>query len=77
MDAPVVDAPEDGVPVALSLSRWPAYAGLLLAVGLVWFATMLLPSGLDKLDRAWRRLLRVGAPRRWRVGDGLAGGACR
>ena len=59
MDAPVVDAPEDGVPVALSLSRWPAYAGLLLAVGLVWFATILLPSGLDKLDRAWRRLLRV------------------
>ena len=57
--APVVDAPEDGVPVALSLSRWPAYAGLLLAVGLVWFATMLLPSGLDKLDRAWRRLVRT------------------
>ena len=57
--APVVDAPEDGVPVALSLSRWPAYAGLLLAVGLVWFATMLLPSGLDKLDRAWRRIVRA------------------
>jgi copper transport protein len=59
VDAPVVGAPEDGVPVALSLSRWPAYAGLLLAVGLVWFATILLPSGLDKLDRAWRRLVRT------------------
>lgn len=59
VDAPFVDTPEDGVPVALSLSRWPAYAGLLLAVGLVWFATILLPSGLDKLDRAWRRLRRT------------------
>jgi copper transport protein len=44
------------VPVALSLSRWPAYTGLLLAVGLVWFATMTLPAGLDETDRARRRL---------------------
>ena len=67
-------APEDGVPVALSLSRWPAYAGLLLAVGLVWFATMLLPSGLDKLDRAWRRLVRAARLAAGVVGHGLAGG---
>ena len=67
--------PSDGVPVALSLSRWPAYAGLLLAVGLVWFATLLLPAGLDRLDRAWRRLRRVGAPRRGGRGGGLAGRA--
>ena len=57
--APTVDSPDDGVAVALSLSRWPAYAGLLLAVGLVWFATLLLPPGLDKLDRPWRRIRRL------------------
>ncbi len=44
------------VPVALSLSRWPAYAGLLIAVGLVWFSTLLLPAELHKLERARRRL---------------------
>jgi copper transport protein len=53
---PDLDASEDDVPVALSLSRWPAYAGLLLTVGIVWFATLLLPGGTEKLDRAWRRL---------------------
>ena len=56
---PSVDPPDDRIAVALSLSRWPAYAGLLLAVGLVWFATLLLPPGLDKLDRPWSRIRRL------------------
>lgn len=56
VSAPDVAAPAGGVRVALSLSRWPAYAGLLVAVGIVWFACLLLPAGLDKADRAWSRL---------------------
>lgn len=58
--SPTVRAPDvdeqDDLPVALSLSRWPAYVGLFLAVGLVWFATLLLPRGLDPTDRSWLRL---------------------
>jgi copper transport protein len=58
--SPTVQAPDvdggDDVPLTLSLTRWPAYAGLLMAVGLVWFVAMLAPAGLDKLDRAQRRL---------------------
>jgi copper transport protein len=59
--SPVVETPasagsSDDVPIALSLSRWPAYAGLLLAVGLVWFLTLLLPQGLDPIERVWLRL---------------------
>ena len=71
--APTVDPPDDGVAVALSLSRWPAYAGLLLAVGLVWFATLLLPPGLDKLDRPWSPDPSPRAPQRGSRGRGLGG----
>ncbi len=52
------------VEVALSVSRWPAYAGLLLAVGLVWFLAFLLPPQLDgraEVLRRLRRLARVAA----------------
>lgn len=56
VDAPVFDASATDVPLALSLTRWPAYAGLLLAVGLVWFAGLVLPPTLDRLDRVRRRL---------------------
>ena len=44
------------VPVALSLARWPGYAGLLLAVGLVWFAALVLPAGLKRVERARLRI---------------------
>ena len=44
------------VSVALSLSRWPAYTGLLLAVGLVWFLTFLLPPQLDGRAGVLRRM---------------------
>jgi copper transport protein len=33
--------------MALSLSRWPAYAGLLVAVGLVWFLALVVPPEID------------------------------
>ena len=56
---PDVDDQGDDVPLALSLAHWPAYAGLLLAVGLVWFAVLLLPRGLDRLDRVWQGLRRT------------------
>ncbi len=64
VDALDVGDRADDVPLALSLVRWPAYAGLLLAVGLVWFAVLLLPAETDLLGRGWRRLrlmARVGA----------------
>jgi copper transport protein len=53
-----VGAPRS-VSVALSLSRWPAYAGLLLAVGLVWFMAYLLPPPLDDRAGVVRRLQRT------------------
>jgi copper transport protein len=44
------------VPVALSIARWPAYAGLLLAVGLVWFSAFVLPLDRRRLERAGLRV---------------------
>jgi len=56
----------DGAPrsvsVALSLSRWPAYVGLLLAAGLVWFLAFLLPAQLDPRGGVVARLRRTA---RW------------
>jgi copper transport protein len=56
-----VAPPDSGTPravsVALSLSRWPAYAGLLVAVGLVWFVALLLPPQLDRHSGVVRRML--------------------
>jgi copper transport protein len=43
------------VPVALSLTRWVGYAGLLLAGGLVWFAWLLTPHDA-RTDRARARI---------------------
>jgi copper transport protein len=54
--APTAAGAGDDVPLALNASRWPAYAGLLMGVGLVWFAALLLPVGLDKHARVGRRL---------------------
>jgi copper transport protein len=53
-----VGAPRS-VSVALSLSRWPAYTGLLLAVGLVWFLAFLLPPQLDERAGVLGRMRRV------------------
>lgn len=53
-----VGAPRS-VSFALSVSRWPAYAGLLLAVGLVWFLAFLLPPQLDSHAGVLRRVRRV------------------
>jgi copper transport protein len=47
------------VSLALSLSRWAAYTGLLLAVGLVWFLGFLLPPQLDVRAGVVGRLRRV------------------
>jgi copper transport protein len=43
------------VPIALSLTRWVGYVGLLLAGGLVWFALLLVPPDA-KVDRTRARL---------------------
>jgi copper transport protein len=51
--------PPGSVSVALSLSRWPAYGGLLLAVGLVWFLAFLLPPQLDGRAGVLRRMRRL------------------
>ncbi len=63
------------VSVALSVSRWPAYTGLLLAVGLVWFLAFLLPPQLDGRAGVLRRMRRARPPGRRRLGGCLAGRA--
>jgi copper transport protein len=58
---PAVSAPR-AVSVALSLSRWPAYVGLLLAVGLVWFVGLVVPPEIDRGTAVFRRLRTIA---RW------------
>jgi copper transport protein len=57
----VAGAPRS-VSVALSLSRWPAYVGLLLATGLVWFLALVVPPEIDPRAGVRRRLRTIA---RW------------
>jgi copper transport protein len=44
---PVTQSSPASLTFALGLSRWPAYTGLLLAVGLVWFLALMVPGEID------------------------------
>jgi copper transport protein len=46
-DTPNTTGAPRSVSIALSLSRWPAYVGLLLAAGLVWFLALVVPPEID------------------------------
>ncbi len=63
------------VPLALSVVRWVGYVGLLVAVGLVWFAALLVRPRDDVLPRV-RRVAAVAAgvaTTAWLVGLPLTG----
>jgi copper transport protein len=67
--APGPESAATDVPMALSLTRWAGYVGLLMAGGLVWFAVLLVPrdAGAD------RARARVAAAARVATVAGVAG----